>query len=51
VAGKAKTAFSLQKSFRPTRVGSEMCQKSNIVCHTGRSILGCYPFEAIAVFA
>jgi len=50
VAGKAKTAFSLQTSFRPTRVRSKGCQTSDVM-RTGCSILRYYPLEPIAVFA
>jgi hypothetical protein len=52
VAGNARTGFLLQTSFRPTRVRSEGCQ-TNVVSRTstGCLILGCYPLDAIAVFA
>lgn len=50
MAGKAKTAFSLQTSFRPTRVRSKGCQTSGVM-RTGCSILCNYPLQAIAVFA
>jgi hypothetical protein len=50
VAGKAKTAFLLQTSFRPTRVRSKGCQMGDVM-RTGCSILRYYPLEPIAVFA